>query len=218
MLNPLIFWALILNALVIGSLVITEVTYVQVLLATPYNFSKFQVALVKFSAAIGALFAYPASGPLTTWIVRKLTFKNKGIREPEHYLPSFIIPVVACVVSLVVFGAAIQGQWDWSIICLAVGINYFSAISLFTAMTLWVTESFPLWRAPAMVVVSAGGYGWSFALSSGIIPWLAAEGYAKTYIQMAVVVYGVASIGIPIYFFGKKMRGAMNTRWGNSKL
>lgn len=214
--NPLIFWSLILNALIFGSMIITCATFVQILLAPPYNFSSNAVGITKLATGLGGALAYPIAGPLTAHIQRKLTRCNRGIREPEHYLPSHIPIILTCSASLALYGAGIEKKWSWQLLCLFVGLNYFTAIALFVANTLWVTESFPRWRGPALVVVGAGGYGLSFALSSGVIPWVQVAGFGKTYIQLAVVVYAVGCFGIPIYFWGKGMREIIYHRWGKS--
>ncbi|KAL3417482.1 major facilitator superfamily transporter [Phlyctema vagabunda] len=215
-LNPLIVWSLVLNALVFGSMIITCTTFVQILMASPYNFSFTAIGLAKLSPAAGALLALPVSGFVATRIVRFLTKRNKGVREPENYLPSFIIPILACCSSLALFGFAAENHWDWRWICLFVGLDYFSAIALFTANTLWVTESFPRWTGPVLVVVGAGSYGISFALSSGVIPWMSAEGFTKTYIQLAMVILILSCAGIPVNIWGKRFREYVHARWGST--
>lgn len=212
--NPLIFWSLILNALIFGSMIITCATYVEVLIAPPYNFTPDTIGLAKFATGIGALLSYPVASPLTTRIARYFTRKNRGVREPEHYLPSLLLPTLSACASLALFGSASEGNWNWRWLTLFVGWNYFSAIALFTANTLWVTESFPRWRGPVLVVTGAGGYGLSFALSTGVIPWIRAAGFDKTYVQLAVVIYAVGCFGIPIYFWGKRLRMCIYSRWG----
>ncbi|KUJ06922.1 major facilitator superfamily transporter [Mollisia scopiformis] len=214
--NPLIFWVLILNAFIFGSMVVTLATYVEVLMAPPYNFSFNAIGLVKFSPAIGALVAFPVSGFLTSWMVQRLARGNKGVREPEHYLPSFIVPVLTSSSSLCLFGVAMDRHWSSIWILVLVGVNYFSAISIFTANTLWVTEAFPRWAAPAIVVVGAGGYAVSFGLSTGIFGWIQSQGLSATYIELGMVTFAVGLVGLPINFWGKQCRQYIYKRWGDN--
>lgn len=212
-LNPLIMWSLALGALVIGTMIITCLTYVQVLMSDPYNFSPKEIGIAKFATALGALLAYPISGPVTNRICRILTVHNHGVREPEHYLPSLIIPTLACCISLALYGISIELQWRWQLIILFVAINYFSAIALFTANTLWVIESFP--RSPALVVLGAGTYGVSFALSGGIVPWIHGQGFAQTYVELAFVIGVVACMGFPFFVWGKTTREVIYSKWSS---
>jgi hypothetical protein len=213
--NPLILWVLILNAFVFGGMVVTCATYVDVLMAPPYNFTFNAIGLAKFSPGIGALVAFPVSGYLTSWMVKGLARGNNGIREPEHYLPSFILPVISSSSSLCLFGAAVENYWESKWILFLVGLNYFSAISIFTSNTIWVTEAFPHWASPAIVVVGAGGYGVSFGLSAGIFPWIQSQGLGMSYIQLGLVTLIVGFIGLPISVWGKPCREYIYKRWGN---
>lgn len=213
--NPLILWVLILNAFVFGGMVITCATYVELLMAPPYNFTFQEIGLAKFSPFLGALMAFPASGILTSWVTRILARRNRGVHEPEHYLPSFILPVVTSSVSLALFGVAAERQWDRRYILFFVGLDYFSAISLFTSNALWVTEAFPRWAGPAIVIVGAGGYGLSFVLGSNIAPWIASQGLGTTYVELAALTWLVGLVGFPVNFWGKKFREYIYSNWDN---
>ncbi|CZS89263.1 uncharacterized protein RCO7_04756 [Rhynchosporium graminicola] len=141
--NPLILWVLILNLYVFGGMVVTSTTYISLLMSPPYNFTFTQIGLVRASPFLGALLAYPASGILTEYLAMKLARHNKGVHEPEHYLPSFIVPVITSSISLALFGFGAEREWNWTWIVLLVGLNYFSAISMATSNVLWITEAFP---------------------------------------------------------------------------
>ncbi|CZR67367.1 uncharacterized protein PAC_17266 [Phialocephala subalpina] len=89
-------------------------------------------------------------------------------------------------------GHHLRNLWDWRYILFFVGLDYFSAISLFTSNALWVTEAFPRWAGPAIVIVGAGGYGLSFALGSSIEPWIASQGLGNTYLELAALTCAIS--------------------------
>ncbi|TVY81185.1 putative MFS-type transporter [Lachnellula suecica] len=211
--NPLILWVLILNALIFGGMVLTCSTYAEVLQEPPYNFSFQNIGLAKVSPAIGAMLAFLSSGILTRQSIHFLAKRNRGVREPEHYVPSFILPVITSSISLGLFAMAVHRQWDWRWILLFVGLDYFSAISVFVSVALWVTEAFPLWAGPAIVVVGAGGYGLSFALSFGIMPRANSEGLAKTYIELGLLTLIVGLVGLPVNYWGARFRNYIYSKW-----
>ncbi|PQE22526.1 major facilitator superfamily transporter protein [Rutstroemia sp. NJR-2017a BVV2] len=212
-LNPLILWVLILNALIFGGMIVTCANYAELLSAPPYNFSFQAIGLAKFATGIGAILAFPASGLLTSQVIRILAARNKGVREPEHYLPSFILPVIVSTTSLALYGIASERHWDWRWILLFVGADYFSAICIFTSNTLWVTEAFPRWKGAALVIVGAGGYGLSFALSFGMVPWIQSEGLGRAYRQLAVLTLVVGLVGVPVNWWGKRFREYIYSVW-----
>jgi len=215
--NPLILWVFVLNAFVIGSMVVTCATYAETLTAPPYNLSFRNICLAKLSPAAGALLAFLTSGLFTNSIVRSLAKHNRGIREPEHYLPSFILPVIMCTASLALFGVATQRQWDSHWILIFVGLNYFSAVSIFVSGILWVTEAFPRWAGPAIVVVGAGGYGLSFAVSLAIQPWINSQGLGMAYIELAILTLAIGLVGFPVNYWGKQCREYIYIRWAHEE-
>ena len=212
-LNPLVLWVMLLNTFVFGGMVITCQTYAEVLMSPPYDFSFNEIGLAKLSPAIGAFLAYPVSGILTTYLIRLLASRNRGVREPEHYLPSFFIPIILSSVSLALFGIATERRWNWHWILLFVGLDYLSAIATFSTNVVWITESFPEFAGAAIVFVGAGSYGTSFVLSSVIVPWIQSQGLGKTYVELGVVTIGLGFFGFPINFWGKRYREYIYRRW-----
>jgi Major Facilitator Superfamily len=214
--NPMIFWVLILNTLVFEGVVLVGSTYVSLLSAPPYNLSMNVVVYGSIAAAIGSLLAWPASGVLTARICLRLTARNKGVRDVEHYLPSFILPIAASATGLVLFGVAGQNYWHWMWVLFAQGLNYFGFIALFTSSTLWAAESFPRWAAAALIVVVGGSNVVSFGISFAIGPWISAQGFGLPYYETGAMILAVGFIGIAVAYYGKRWRMYMSARWDTS--
>lgn len=211
--NPLVLWTMLLNTFVFGGMVITCQTYAVLLTLPPYNFTFFQIGLAKLSPSFGAFLAYPVSGILTTYLIRALASRNRGVREPEQYLPSFFLPVILSSVSLVLFGIAAERKWSASWILLFVGLDYLAAIATFSTNVVWITESFPEWAGAAIVVVGAGSYGTSFWLSSASVPWIQSQGLMGIYVQLGILTLVVGVFGFPIGLWGKRYREYIYLKW-----
>ena len=69
-----------------------------------------------------------------------------------------LIPVLAAVLSNVLYGIAVDRVWNYVIIVGALLLNVFAFYSIAIVGTVWVTEAFPRWAAPGIVVV----YGISY--------------------------------------------------------
>lgn len=152
--NPLIFWVALLEALVFGGMLTIGTTYALTLEAPPYSLNPQTTALVNLAAAFGCLLAWPASGWLIARITKTLAMHNQGVRESEHYLPAFILPVLFSTLSLFMYGFTVYNEWSAGLVYLSYALNSFGFTALATANTLWVTEAFPKWAAPAIVVVN----------------------------------------------------------------
>ena len=217
LLNPIIFWVIVLNAFMMGALVSISRSSSNLLQDAPYLLSAKDQCLLRFAATIGSLLAWPASGILIARIGRDLTARNRGYRDAEQYLPSFILPVLIGATSIAIYGIAGQKKWPLiSILASYTGL-YFSFISLFTANTLWATEAFPQWAAAALVVIGGVSYIGSFPLIISIDPWIQNEGFAKTHYEIGILVLVVGCVGIPMAFWGKRWRQYILNRWGSNE-
>ncbi|CZT45797.1 uncharacterized protein RSE6_06150 [Rhynchosporium secalis] len=156
---------------------------------------------------------WPAMKAFPQYLAMKLARHDKGVHEPEHYLPSFIVPVIISSISLALFGFGAEREWNWTWIVLLVGLNYFSAISMATSNVLWITEAFPRWAGAAITIVAAGGYGMSFVLGSTIVPWIESDGIGNTYLGLGMLTWVVGLIGFPIFCYGKRFREYIYSRW-----
>ncbi len=206
LLNPIISWVTLLSALIFGSQVAISTTYVTLLSDAPYSLSSRGINLIQVSCATGALLAWPASGIMTQHISRRLAVRNKGVRDAEHYLPAFILPVLAVTTSLIIYGLAGQFHLHWIWIFVSAGLNYFGFISLFTANTLWATEVFPRWAAAAIFAAGAGSYVMSFGLSLVVDHWIQVQGLAKPMCVLGGLIFVFGFVGIPLFLYGKRWR------------
>jgi hypothetical protein len=213
-LNPLLLWVLFINAIILGGMVVLDATYVETLMAPPYNFNLGSIGISKLSYALGALLAYPVSGNLTKCVTQAFARRNRGIHEPEHYLPVLVFPVVSSTLSLVLFGIAVDRQWHWGWILFFVGLNFFGAVSIFVSI-LWATEAFPKWAAPSILIVGAGSYMLSFALGATSQSWISSQGVAGFYVQLGILNLGIGFIGLPVNFWGETFRRSIYARWGS---
>jgi hypothetical protein len=217
MFNPMIFWVLLLNALSFGGVVSISTTYANLLHGAPYFFSFRAIAFIKLSAATGALLAWPASGFVTAQISRRLAMRNRGVCDAEHYLPSFILPVLTGAASLVLYGVAGEQHWHWIWIFISHGLNYFSFVALFITGTLWVTSAFPRWTAAALVLIGGAGFTASFGMSFAIAPWIKAQGFTRANCEIGGMILAVGCVGIPVARWGKRLRVYIDCKWGSNE-
>ncbi|KAH6693361.1 major facilitator superfamily transporter [Leptodontidium sp. MPI-SDFR-AT-0119] len=217
-LNPLVFWVAVLEALIFGSMLSIAETYPTVLTDPPYLLPIHTVGLVNLAGAVGSLLSWPAAGLMIAAITRRLAMKNNGIRDAEYYLPAFILPILTGAASVILYGLTARNKWHWMWIYFSYTLNCFSFASLATANTLWVTEAFPRWAAPAIVVVSGLSYMASFGISFAVVPWVKSQGYFGANIQLAIMILAVGFVAVPISFWGKKLRQYIDGKWAVNEM
>ncbi|KAK0118586.1 hypothetical protein ONS95_007471 [Cadophora gregata] len=217
LLNPLIFWVAILNALVSASNLSIRQTYSDILLQPRFQLTLEACSYIHFSGAAGCLIALPVSGFLVSCVICRLAKRNLGVRDAEHYLPAFVLPIFTGTLNIIIYGLAVGRHWHHMWIYIAYGLNYFTVVSLATANTLWVTEAFPRWAAPALVVLSSFANLASFGVGFGIMPWIRSQGHANADMEIGILIAVVGCVAIPIAFWGKTMRQQIHKRWGMSE-
>ncbi|KAH7360469.1 major facilitator superfamily transporter [Rhexocercosporidium sp. MPI-PUGE-AT-0058] len=215
LLNPLVFWVMILNALATTGILAFDLSYGVLLLSPPYSFSIDKVALIKLACAAGSLATFPIVGLLNSKITRRLATRNGGRQSVEHYLPSFILPVITGFLAQLLYGLAAQRKLHYGWIFTSYGMMYFSFISLYTCNSLWAVEAFPCFAAASLAVVMGVSYILPFALSFVIKPWTARVGQLSMHATLGGMILGVGSIGIPIAICGREWRAAILRRYGN---
>ncbi|KAH7329968.1 major facilitator superfamily transporter [Rhexocercosporidium sp. MPI-PUGE-AT-0058] len=218
LLNPLVFWVTLLQAAIFGSMLILGQTYVQVLQSEPYFLPAYAIDLVNLARALGSVLAWPGAGLMVVRITRKLAMSNKGVRDAEHYLPAFILPIITSALSLILYGLTAQHKWHWIWVYISYVLSAFSFSAMATASSLWITEAFPRWAAPAMVVVSGISYIASFGIAFSIHPWVESQGYSGAGMEMAWIILVVGLIGVPIAFWGKKLRQYIDGKWAFNEM
>lgn len=215
--NPLIFWVLIASSFNFAGMMFIGATYARILNAPPYSLPSYLIINVSNCSGLGSLLAYPCAGIIMCKILDRLSKRNGGVREAEHYLIGYILPVITGALSTLLYGLAVDREWHFAVYYLAYGLNGFSWVTLSIGNTLWVTEAFPRWAAPALVVVGGGCYLISFTMSFALVPWIAAHGYLLVGIELTVLQLVGGLIALPIAFWGKSARQKIHGRWASER-
>lgn len=214
--NPLIFWVVIVTAVNFAGVVLITSTSSMILSHPPYNLPSSLRIHVNTSAGFGILLACPIGGSFVSFFLQKLS-RNKGIREAEHYLIGYILPVTTGALSTLMYGFAVYNKWRFGLYYLVHGFSGFSFVLLTITNTLWVTEAFPRWAAPALAVIGGVSSIVSFAISFTLMPWVRAQGYRQVGIGLSLAQVLSGFIFLPIAFWGKGIRQRIHGRWAEGR-
>ena len=215
--NPLIFWVFLASSVNFAGMLFIGATYAQILRLPPYSLPSSLITNVNICSGVGALFALPLGGHLVGKIFNRLARRNGGVREAEHFLVGYILPVITGALSTFIYGFAVQRKLHFAFYYLAYGLNGFSWTTLSISNTMWVTEAFPRWAAPAISVLGGGCYILSFTMSFALVPWIEAHGYKLVGIELAILQIVSGLVAVPIAFWGKNARQAIHGKWANQR-
>jgi hypothetical protein len=166
LLTPAIFWTLLVNAVLFGGLVALSLTYAQKLESPPWDFSSAAVGTVQVGAAIGAALSFLLTSTLVDRLAALFTRRNNGTREPEHLLPSFILPTLLAFAGLVLYGVVGGNteKYKWVGVHAAFALYYCGFVALSAVTSVWVAEVSPHRAGPAIVLVCGGRNATSFGI------------------------------------------------------
>lgn len=209
---PGTLWALLLNSMIFGGLVVLSLTYSQRLEMEPWDFSPSTVGTVQAGAAIGALFGL-AYGEMTEPISRYLTRRNGGLREPEHVLPNFLLPSIVAFLGMIVYGVvgADPAKYSWVGIHAAFALFYFGFCAISAVTGVWLGELLPHRSGAAIVLVCGGRNAVSFGYSHSFGSWITSLGFQETYVLFGGVLFALGSLSIPLYFVNGRIRKVMSS-------
>ncbi|KAH8711828.1 hypothetical protein GQ44DRAFT_690010 [Phaeosphaeriaceae sp. PMI808] len=215
--NPLIFWVFIVSAVTTAIQTFIGSTFARLLMAPPYNFSQKLVGTVSIATGVGSLCAFPTWFYLLCPIITRLSKRNRGVLEAEHYLIGYIFPAITGALSSLFYGMAVENQWSAAVFYLAYGLSGFSFVTLMIANTLWLTEAFPRWAAPSVAVVVGGTNLIGFWLTFALQPWIKAHGHQLVGIELMVLQLVSGFVALPVAFWGKDARQAIQGRWADDR-
>ncbi|KAI9925551.1 hypothetical protein MW887_005932 [Aspergillus wentii] len=157
LLIPGVFLASIMYGVVLGA-------------APPYYFTSAQLGLFTLSSFIGIIVAFPIAGPLTDYLSRWMRKRNNDIHEPEHRLPTLIIPFLACPVGLIVFGYTVAHQEHYTRPAVGAALAASGLAMVPSVMLSYIVDSYPATSGEALVLVNASKNVVAFGLAKGISP------------------------------------------------
>ncbi|KGO45041.1 Major facilitator superfamily domain, general substrate transporter [Penicillium expansum] len=204
---PIILWAALNVAGPANLLLFWNLTESSVLSAPPYNFSPSSVGYANFAFVVGGLVGLATAGPFSDWVAVRATKRNNGIREAEMRLPALIPYFMFTVVGIVIGGVGYDRLWDWPVV-LVVGYG-FSGLCVTTVPTIAIAYAVDCYKpisGEIMVVATVIKNTCGFAMSYWVMPMAARRGFlAPAMVEFALTI-GPMVLGLPIYFFGKRLR------------
>lgn len=204
---PIILWAGLNVAGPANLLLYWNLTESSFFSTSPYSFSPAGVGYTNFAFAIGGLIGLATAGPFSDWVAMKATRRNNGVREAEMRLPALIPYFVTTVIGIVIGGLGYQNKWEWPII-LVVGFG-FSGICVTAVPTIAIAYAVDCYKpisGEIMVVATVIKNTCGFAMSYWVSALAEEKGFiTPTMVEFALTI-GPMVLGIPIYFFGKRLR------------
>jgi hypothetical protein len=204
---PAVMYSNIVNGAFITWMVISGIISFQVLLYPPYNLQPDTLAYIGLPASAMGLISAIGSGFLNDWMIVKLSKKNKGVYEPEFRLLAMIPATLLTTIGFYLLGPAYANHYSVPKL-VAIGL-LFSAGGPFasSAALTYIFDTQGKSTTEAFVATSLLKSIF-IAVASKVVPgWFAKVGALKCFHTLAILNLCFASLTIPMYIFGKRLRG-----------
>ncbi|KAK6212002.1 hypothetical protein LQW54_005530 [Pestalotiopsis sp. IQ-011] len=205
---PNVFWALCLNGLTLGCNIAIGTTYGTIVTSPAYNWPQSSASYVNCGQIVTALIALPFFGHGSDKMIRWFADRRGGLHEPETRIIPLIFPTVVGVVTAVLYGlgAAHPDRFHWFVYVWGVAAYYFAFVGAnIVAITYWL-DSNPARAGPMLIVICTFRGIISFGVSYGISPFIESHGYAGTFGTFGGLTGAMGLLGVPVYFYGKRIR------------
>lgn len=200
---PIIFWAAIVVGGAANLLLAINLTQSGVFSVPPYNFSPGSVGFVNFALAVGGFIGLFTAGPMSDWLVRKLTARNNDVREPEMRLLAMIPYFAFMVLGCAVVAAGYAYLWPWeAIVVIGYGCVGLQVIALPTIAVAYAVDSYKPISGEILVICTVMKNTFGFGMSWWVPKLTPTQGVLVLFACNAAA----CLLGVPIYIFGKRLR------------
>ncbi|KAJ9606374.1 hypothetical protein H2200_009335 [Cladophialophora chaetospira] len=205
---PIVLWSSFVFAWAASMLVIINVTQSQAFGGPPWSMSPADVGYTNFGAVVGVAISLVVAGPLSDWVSAWLTRRNKGIREPEMRLVALLPFTVSCLLGGILVAVGYQHQWSWEGIViggyalLGLVLPALSAISLTYSI-----DSYKPVAGEILVAATVVKNLWAYGMTKYFNNWISDVGYIEPIMVDTALAICFVSLAIPLFLFGKRLRG-----------
>jgi hypothetical protein len=210
----LVFPSVVFATIVHGAfgtwITIVNTIHLQVLAFPPYNLEPDKLAYITLPGSAVSFVASVASGLLVDWIIKFLSRRNRGIYEPEFRLLAMIPATILSTIGFLALGKAYAEQASVvKLVALGLFMNAASPFASAASFT-YIFDTLQTSSTEAFVATSLFRGLFSFMALQFVPTWFANVGAIKVFTTLAILNLAFSGLTIPMYVFGKRMRGAVS--------
>ncbi|KAJ5153092.1 uncharacterized protein N7482_009570 [Penicillium canariense] len=187
-------------------------TISEIMTEPPYNWSAGSTGLLFLAALIGN-FLGMGVGSLSDWIVLILARRNKGYKEPEMRIWTYIFPLCFGAVGYFTYGWAATNGDNWISIAVALCCLIAQQVSVTSLATAYAMECFDGISGELVVVLAICSSLINFAISYSVQPFIDATSYGWAFTCYGILVVLSILMGVPMIIWGKAWRRKCKGRY-----
>jgi hypothetical protein len=209
MLFPSVLFSTVINGAFTTWAMMSGIVKHQVMLYPPYNLKPDVMAYITLPGSIVSLLSALVAGFLSDWLIKFMARRNKGVYEPEFRLILMIPAVFFSTLGFTLLGPAFAHHA--SVVKIVVISLCFQVAGPFahSACVTYVFDTMQNSSTEAFVASSLAKHIFMWACTTYVPTWFAHVGPIRMYQTLTVLNLSFACLGVPMYIFGKRLRGAV---------
>jgi hypothetical protein len=168
-----------------------------------------QLAYINLPGSIVNLLTSIFSGLFSDWLITYLSRRNNGVYEPEFRLFLMLPATIFSTMAFLLLGPAYQYKWSvGKIIGCGLCFQLSAPFAANAAMT-YIYDTQKTTTTEAVVASALVKSIFGYFVTSLVPAWFQRVGPLKAFNTLAILNISFACLTIPVYIFGKRLRGAV---------
>lgn len=210
MLIPNVIFATVIHGTFLTWIISSTIISHQILLFPPYNLQPNILSYLTLPGSAVNLITALCAGTLSDWLIQYCARHNNGIYEPEFRLFMLLPATICTATGFAVLGPLYHAKAAvWKIV--VAGLCFHMAGPFASSGTIpYIFDTMQNASTEAFVTVSFFRHVFILLAQSFIPPWLEQRGPLHLFRTLLIVNLCIAFTAIPMYFFGKRLRGLVS--------
>ncbi|KAI9743542.1 MAG: hypothetical protein M1818_002856 [Claussenomyces sp. TS43310] len=210
---PIVWFTFLIPSIYLGWTIALSTTMAQIFSFPPISFSLTQMGFLSTFCCPGALVAFIFTHILSDRLAIRLAKKNGNVYEPEFRLVLILPALLLSPLAFGLFGwyngtVAETSQISWVVSSFIYGLIILCVVNVNIVAFAYLLDAHREISTEACVFAIMLRNLFAYGVSTFIAPWLASQGIAKTFYEIAGISTGVLLLLTSFfYIFGKRMRG-----------
>jgi hypothetical protein len=210
MVIPTVIFATLMHGSFLTWIISSTIIQHQLLLYPPYNIKPDILSYLTLPGSAVNLITALLAGGVSDWLIQFCARRNKGIYEPEFRLFMLIPATICTTAGFALLGPLYHANAQvWKIVL--AGLFFHMAGPFASSGTIpYIFDVMQNASTEAFVTVSFFRHIFILLAQAFIPPWLEHRGPLHLHRTLLVVNLCIASCAIPMYFYGKRLRGMVS--------
>lgn len=212
-LSPTVLWASLAYSMNAAAFTSIGVCIPQLTEGPPYFFDSGSQGLFGLSGLVGVILGGTVGSKVVNALsggVERRRLKNGYEHKPEARLIMLVLPFITGGTGLVMYGVTISKGLPWIAPAIGYAMHSFGLAILGSITFSYIVDSYLSRSGEALVFNNMLRALISFGFTSFMPNWLGQVGAAGAFSVLGAVLWGILLLGIPLYFFGPRLRAATN--------